>query len=45
MYFQAMLLLGYLYAHLSSRYLDVKRQSIVHIVIVCLALLDRKSVV
>ena len=39
MYFQAMLLLGYLYAHLSSRYLDVRRQSVMHVAVVCLALL------
>jgi len=39
MYFQAMLLLGYLYAHLSSRYLDARRQSWVHIGILCVALL------
>jgi hypothetical protein len=39
MYFQTMLLLGYLYAHLSSRFLDVKRQSIVHVALVCVALI------
>lgn len=31
MFFQAMLLLGYLYAHLSSRYFDVRRQSWIHV--------------
>src|SRR5215212_3949024 len=31
MYFQTLLLLGYLYAHASARYLTTRRQVIVHI--------------
>ncbi len=37
MYFQAMLLLGYLYAHLTSKYLSSKRQAIVHVALLALA--------
>jgi hypothetical protein len=38
MYFQAMLLLGYLYAHLTSRYLGVRRQVWVHVALLAIAL-------
>ena len=38
MYFQAMLLLGYLYAHVSSRYLDARRQVWLHVALLCVAL-------
>ena len=38
MYFQATLLLGYLYAHLSSRYLDPRRQVWVHVALLSVAL-------
>ncbi len=37
LFFQIMLLLGYAYAHLGSRYLGPKRQSILHMVMLCLA--------
>src|SRR4029079_4369067 len=37
MYFQAMLLLGYLYAHVSSRYLDARRQVWLHFALLSLA--------
>jgi hypothetical protein len=37
MYFQAMLLLGYLYAHVSSRYLDARRQVWLHVALVSVA--------
>jgi len=37
MYFQSMLLLGYLYAHLTSRYLSSRRQAIVHVALLALA--------
>lgn len=40
MVFQAMLLLGYLYAHLSSRFLDSRRQAWVHVGLLGLALLS-----
>ena len=40
MFFQAMLLLGYLYAHVSSRYLDARRQALVHLGLLALALLS-----
>jgi cytochrome c-type biogenesis protein CcmH/NrfF len=40
MYFQAMLLLGYLYAHLSSRYLDARKQARVHVGLLALALVS-----
>ncbi len=40
MYFQAMLLLGYLYAHLTSKYLSSKRQAIVHVGLLVLAILS-----
>jgi hypothetical protein len=39
MFFQAMLLLGYLYAHLSSRLLDSRRQAWVHVALLAVALL------
>ncbi len=39
MFFQAMLLLGYLYAHLSTRYLDVRRQAWIHVGLVAVAFL------
>jgi hypothetical protein len=38
MYFQAMLLLGYLYAHVSSRYLDERRQVWLHVALLAVAL-------
>ena len=38
MYFQAMLLLGYLYAHVSSRYLDARRQAWMHAGLLALVL-------
>jgi hypothetical protein len=37
MYFQSMLLLGYLYAHITSRYLSSRRQAIVHVALLALA--------
>ncbi|HYN82828.1 MAG TPA: fused MFS/spermidine synthase [Gemmatimonadaceae bacterium] len=40
MFFQAMLLLGYLYAHVSSRYLDPRRQALTHVGLLALALLS-----
>ena len=40
MFFQAMLLLGYLYAHVSSRYLDPRRQALVHVALLALTLLS-----
>jgi hypothetical protein len=39
MYFQALLLGGYLYAHLTSRYLSARRQSVVHMALLAVALL------
>jgi hypothetical protein len=39
MFFQAVLLLGYLYAHLSSRYLGARRQTLAHVGLLALALL------
>jgi hypothetical protein len=38
-FFQAMLLIGYLYAYLSIRWLGVRRQSLVHCVLLCLPLI------
>jgi hypothetical protein len=38
MYFQAALLGGYLYVHLTSRYLDIRRQGILHLILLGLAL-------
>lgn len=35
-FYQAMLLAGYLYAHLATRWLGVRRQAIVHLVLLCL---------
>lgn len=40
MYFQAVLLAGYLYAHLSARYLAVRRQVWLHVVLLALAFLS-----
>ncbi len=40
MYFQAMLLLGYLYAHLTSRYLSSRRQAVVHVTLLVLAVIS-----
>jgi hypothetical protein len=37
MYFQSILLLGYLYAHLTSRYLSSRRQAMVHVALLVLA--------
>jgi hypothetical protein len=45
MFFQAMLLLGYLYAHVSSRYLDPRRQAIAHVGLLALALLSLPVVI
>ena len=39
MYFQAALLGGYLYAHLTSKYLDIRRQGVLHLTLLALALL------
>ncbi|HEX6576442.1 MAG TPA: fused MFS/spermidine synthase [Gemmatimonadaceae bacterium] len=39
MFFQTLLLLGYLYAHLSTRYLTAKRQVILHIALLLLCLI------
>src|SRR5512141_1078809 len=39
MYFQAMLLLGYLYAHLTSRYLGVRHQVWLHVALLTFVLL------
>jgi hypothetical protein len=36
MFFQTLLLLGYLYAHITSRYLTVKRQAMLHLVFLTL---------
>lgn len=38
MYFQTLLLGGYLYAHLSTRYLGVRRQAVLHFVLLALTL-------
>ena len=40
MYFQLMLLLGYLYAHVTSRYLSSRRQAIVHVALLSIAVLS-----
>lgn len=40
MFFQVTLLLGYLYAHVSSRYLDARRQTLTHVGLLALALLS-----
>lgn len=40
MFFQAMLLLGYLYAHVTSRYLNSRRQALTHVGLLALALLS-----
>ncbi len=37
-FFQAMLLLGYLYAHLTTRWLGVRRQALVHLAVLVLPL-------
>ncbi len=39
LFFQAVLLAGYVYAHLSSRYLDARRQSLLHGALLVLAFL------
>lgn len=41
MFFQTLLLLGYLYAHITSKYLTVKRQAVLHLVllVICIATL------
>lgn len=39
MYFQAMLLLGYLYAHITSKYFNARKQAWIHVVLLCLALI------
>src|SRR3974390_317613 len=38
LFFQVLLLAGYAYAHLSSRYLKPRIQSILHLVLICAAL-------
>jgi hypothetical protein len=38
MYFQAMLLLGYLYAHVGSKYMSARRQAWVHVALLLFAL-------
>ena len=38
MYFQAMLLIGYLYAHLTSRWLSTRKQVVLHVALLILAL-------
>ena len=40
MFFQGMLLAGYLYAHLLTRYLGIKKQSIIHGVLLILAFIS-----
>ncbi len=40
MYFQVMLLLGYLYAHVTSKYLSSKRQAVLHVALLALAVLS-----
>ena len=40
MYFQAMLLLGYLYAHLTSKWLAPRKQVLVHVVLLTVALIS-----
>ena len=37
MFFQAMLLAGYLYAHVTSRYLSSRRQAVMHVALLALA--------
>jgi hypothetical protein len=37
MFFQAMLLAGYLYAHVTSRYLTSRKQAVIHVVLLTLA--------
>ncbi|HVD61267.1 MAG TPA: fused MFS/spermidine synthase [Gemmatimonadaceae bacterium] len=39
MYFQAMLLLGYLYAHLGSKYFSARRQAWIHVALLAIAVL------
>src|SRR5678816_4304721 len=39
MYFQAMLLLGYLYAHLGSKYFSARRQAWIHVALLTIAVL------
>jgi hypothetical protein len=40
MFFQAMLLAGYLYAHLTSMYLSSRRQSVLHVALLVLAVIS-----
>ncbi|HZK78973.1 MAG TPA: fused MFS/spermidine synthase, partial [Gemmatimonadaceae bacterium] len=40
MYFQAMLLVGYLYAHVTSRYLSSRKQAVLHVALLLLAVLS-----
>ena len=40
MFFQVVLLLGYLYAHVSSRYLDARKQTLAHVGLLALTLLS-----
>jgi hypothetical protein len=39
MYFQTLLLLGYLYAHVTTRYLTVRRQAILHLILLAVCIL------
>src|SRR5262245_51609687 len=38
-FFQGVLLLGYLYAHLTTRYLGVRRQAVLHMVVLAVVML------
>jgi hypothetical protein len=40
MFFQAMLLVGYLYAHVTSRYLSSRRQAVMHVSLLVLAVVN-----
>jgi hypothetical protein len=40
MFFQAMLLVGYLYAHVTSKYLSSRRQAIMHVTLLLLAIVS-----
>lgn len=40
MFFQAMLLAGYLYAHVTSRYLSSRRQAVMHVALLTLAVVS-----
>jgi hypothetical protein len=40
MYFQSMLLAGYLYAHVTSRYLSSRRQALLHVALLAIAIIS-----